>query len=95
MKTNKEVVKAVLRPTTKNKAISLSDLCILVNMRPQRVRGAINELRTEGNPIVVGANGYYWERNREVVLRYANELSLKAKGIMRAVNGLKKFGKLK
>lgn len=94
MKTIKDLVKATL-PKTKSKAIRLENLCIILSQKPQTIRGAINELRTIGVPVVVGVNGYYLERNREVVLRYANELMLKAKGIMRAVNGLKKFAKFK
>ena len=91
----KDVVKQALRKATKNKAIRLENLCVMLSQRPQALRGAINELRTIGVPVVVGPNGYYLEKDREVVLRYANSLMLKAKGIMRAVNGLKKYAKFK
>jgi len=96
MKTsNCEKVKRDLEGLTKFTAITTRDLSSRLGICPQDIRGAVNELRIKGFPICVGPNGYYWETKRAEVLRYADRLALKAKGIMLAVNGLKKVNKLK
>ena len=93
--TNKDLIRTALFRRNKSNALSMKAIRYSTSMQPQTIRGAINALRCEGNPICCCPDGYYWETNREAVLAYANSLMLKAKGIMRAVNGLKKFAKFK
>lgn len=91
--TNKMIIKKQLRGLNRFTAVKTSKLEVLTGICPQAIRGAINELRQVGCPICVSPNGYYWETNRKRVIRYAEQLRLKADGILKAVNGLLKLKK--
>lgn len=90
---NREKIKIALKGTSKFKAKSTVALEKETFICPQNIRRSVNELRSIGVPVCASENGYYIEKNRQAVLRYADELALKAGGILRAVEGLKRYGK--
>lgn len=96
MKNENQIEIAIVLKNLKKRAkngirtIELAKKCGII---PQTLRGRINELRCFGFPVCVSEYGYYLENDKEKVLNYTKKLELKAKGIMRAVRGLRKFKK--
>lgn len=71
---------------TRHKPIQRDDLCLRTGLSDRKVRIAISELRSNGEPVISLTSGYYLASSKEELLHFVNRERKRALTILKQVS---------